>query len=100
MEIPKLQEDQIRYVAKLARLELTDEEVQLFSQQLNNVLGYMVELTRVDVSKVEPTFHPIPLQNVFREDRVRPSLSVDKALENAPSCEGNLFKVPRILPSS
>ncbi len=94
----ELKEDQIRYVAKLAHLSLTEEEVKLYSHQLNDVLGYMAELAKVNVEKIEPTFHPLPIHNVFREDEVKPSLPVEKVLENAPAKESSFFKVPRVLP--
>ena len=98
MKSAPLKEDQIQYVAKLACLSLTEEEINLYAQQLNDILGYMAELAKVNVEKIEPTFHPLPIHNVFREDEVKPSLPVEKVLANAPQKEANSFKVPRILP--
>lgn len=100
MQTSTLKEDQIRYVAKLAHLSLTEDEVKLYSHQLNDILGYMAELAKVNVEKIEPTFHPLPIHNVFRDDQVRPSLTVEKVLENAPQKESSYFKVPRILPTA
>ena|SRR3989338_3922599 len=96
----ELKENQIRYVAKLAHLSITEEEVKLYSHQLNDILGYMAELAKVDVDKIEPTFHPLPVYNVFREDETKPSLEVENVLENAPQKESSYFKVPRILPTA
>lgn len=98
MQTPSLKEDQIRYVAKLAYLSLTEEEVKLYSHQLNDILGYMVALAKVNVETIEATFHPLVIQNVFREDEVKPSLPIEKVLENAPAKESGFFKVPRVLP--
>ena len=98
MTSAKLNEDQIRYVAQLAYLDLTEEEIQLYARQLNDILGYMEKLSKIDVSQIEPTFHSLSVQNVFREDIVKPSLIAQEALSNAPQKELDNFKVPRILP--
>ncbi len=98
MQSAPLKEDQIRYVAKLAHLSLSKEEVKLYAVQLNDILGYMAELAKVDVSQIEPTFHPLPIHNVFREDELKPSLLIKEVLANAPDKESSFFKVPRVLP--
>ena len=98
MKSAPLKEDQIRYVAKLAHLSLSEEEVNLYAHQLNDILGYMAELAKVDVEKIEPTFHPLPIHNVFREDERKLSLPIDEVLANAPDKESNFLKVPRVLP--
>ena len=98
MQSGQLKEDQIRYVAKLAHVSLAEEEINLYARQLNDILGYMAELAKVNVDKIEPTFHPLPIHNVFREDEVKPSLPIEKVLENAPAKESSFFKVPRVLP--
>lgn len=98
MQTPTLKEDQIRYVVKLAHLAISEEEVILYAHQLNDILGYMAELAKVGVEKIEPTFHPLPIHNVFREDERKPSLPIDEVLTNAPDKESNFFKVPRVLP--
>ena len=87
----------VKYVAHLARLNLTPEEEQKFGAQLGQVLGYIEKLNQVDVSKVEPTAHAVPLVNVTRPDEIRPSISNEDALKNAPAKANGLFIVPRIV---
>jgi aspartyl-tRNA(Asn)/glutamyl-tRNA(Gln) amidotransferase subunit C len=87
----------VKYVAHLARLSLSPEEEQKISEQLGNILGYIEKLKEVDVSGVEPTAHAFPLVNVTRPDEVRPSLSQEDALRNAPSQANGLFIVPKIV---
>lgn len=87
----------VKYVAHLARISLTPEEEQKFGPQLKNILGYIEKLTQLDVSHIEPTAHAVPLVNVFRKDEVRPSLSNEDALRNAPAKANGLFVVPKIV---
>ena len=87
----------IKYVAHLARLALTPEEEKKFGAQLGSVLGYVEKLKEVDVSGIEPTAHAVPLVNVTRPDEVRPSMSNEDALRNAPAHANGLFIVPRIV---
>ena len=87
----------IKYVAHLARLSLTPEEEQRLGAQLGNILGYIEKLKEVDVSHVEATAHAVPLVNVTRPDEVRPSLSNEDALRNAPRTANGLFLVPKIV---
>jgi aspartyl-tRNA(Asn)/glutamyl-tRNA(Gln) amidotransferase subunit C len=87
----------VKYVAHLARISLTPEEEQKFGAQLKNILGYIDKLSQLDVSKIEPTAHAVPLVNVFRKDEVRPSLSNEEALKNAPAKANGLFVVPKIV---
>ena len=87
----------IQYVAHLARLALSKEEEQTFGAQLADVLGYIEKLKEVDVTGVEPTAHPFPLINVTRVDEVRPGLSHEAALQNAPAQANGLFMVPKIV---
>ncbi|HXU77933.1 MAG TPA: Asp-tRNA(Asn)/Glu-tRNA(Gln) amidotransferase subunit GatC [Methylomirabilota bacterium] len=87
----------VHYVARLARLSLSAEEEQKFGAQLGHVLGYIEKLKEVDVSGVEPTAHAFPLVNVTRPDEVRPSLTNEEALSNAPSKANGLFVVPKIV---
>jgi aspartyl-tRNA(Asn)/glutamyl-tRNA(Gln) amidotransferase subunit C len=87
----------VRYVARLARLELSPAEEERFAAQLGEVLGYIEQLKEVDVTGVEPTAHPMPLANVTRPDVVRPSLAPAEALRNAPLSSGGLFSVPKIV---
>ncbi len=87
----------VKYVAHLARLALTPEEEQKIGAQLGNILGYIEKLKEVDVSGVEPTAHAFPLINVTRPDEVRPSMSQEDALRNAPAHANGLFIVPKIV---
>ncbi|KAF0174238.1 MAG: aspartyl-tRNA(Asn)/glutamyl-tRNA (Gln) amidotransferase subunit C [Limisphaerales bacterium] len=87
----------IKYVAHLARLKLTPEEEQQLGAQLGNILGYIEKLKEVDVAGVEPTAHAFPMVNVFRADEVRPGLSNDDALRNAPKRASGLFVVPKVV---
>jgi len=86
-----------KYVAELARLELSDEEKAVFQPQLDNIVGYFEKLSALDVSGVEPMMHGRPLVNAFREDVVRPSMDREEALANAPSRVGDEFLLPKIV---
>jgi len=96
----KIDEAQVRKVAKLARLELTDAEVEEFTGQLSAILGYVEKMDELDTDDVEPLAHCLPISNVFREDRVKESLGTEKTLANAPQTDGEFFKVPKILDDS
>jgi len=84
----------VLHVAKLARLELTDEEVERFTEQLSAILEAVAKVSELDLAAVEPTAHPLDLVNVWAPDEPRPSLPVDDALANAPEREAGFFKVP------
>ncbi len=88
--------DQVRKVAKLARLELPEAELPRMTEQLNSILGYVDQLQAVNTDGVEPLAHPLPVQNVFRDDEPRPSLPVDESLQNAPTRSGDYFGVPAV----
>lgn len=87
----------VKYVAHLARLSLPAAEEEKLGAQLGNILSYIEKLKELDVSNVEPTAHAVPLINVFRADEVRPSLSNEEALRNAPAKANGLFLVPKIV---
>ena len=87
----------IEKVARLARLELSEEEKVTFGDQLEQILNYMEQLNRLDTTGVEPTSHAIPIHNVFREDEVKPSFPQEEVLGIAPDDEDGHFKVPRII---
>jgi aspartyl-tRNA(Asn)/glutamyl-tRNA(Gln) amidotransferase subunit C len=87
----------IEKVAKLARLQLSGEEKEVFGNQLEQILAHMEELNRADTAGVEPTSHAIPIYNVFREDVVRPSCPREEVLGIAPEEEDHHFRVPRII---
>ncbi len=93
----KISYDEVKHVGRLARLALSEEERERMRAQLDAILAYIDKLNELDTSQVEPTSHVIPMTNVFREDKVRPSLSQDQALANAPDRQEALFRVPRIL---
>ncbi len=93
----RLDEDQVRRIAHLARLNLADDEVQQFGSQLSDILDYMQTLNELDTEGVEPTAHPLPVHNVFREDEPTPSLGTERVLENAPATDAPFFKVPKVL---
>ena len=87
----------VRYVARLARLELSDAEIAQYQAQLSDVLKFVEALRQVDVSDVEPTAHASPVFNVFRADEARPSFTSAEALANAPRQANNLFVVTKVL---
>ena len=87
----------VRYVANLARLELTDAEAVRFQNQLDQIVAYFNELRAVDVEGVEPMAHAVPIQNVFREDVVREGIARDLVLANAPERSTDLLRVPKIV---
>jgi aspartyl-tRNA(Asn)/glutamyl-tRNA(Gln) amidotransferase subunit C len=87
----------VKYVAHLARLQLSSEEERKFGEQLGQVLGYVEKLKELDVSNVEPTAHAMPLVNVIRRDDVHPSLPHEDAMRNAPAQANGLFIVPKIV---
>lgn len=88
---------EVQKVARLARLALSDAELQQSRERLTAVLDYVQLLNEVDTSGVEPLLHPVPLENIFREDRPTASLSPDAALANACRSDGRFFLVPQIL---
>src|SRR5262249_54084826 len=87
----------VAHVARLARLDVTPEEIELFTEQLAAVLDHAADVAALDTAGVPPTAHPLPLANVFRDDQPEPSLDRDEVLAEAPAVEGHRFKVPRIL---
>lgn len=87
----------VAHVARLACLNLTEEEVEVYTSQLRDVLEYAAVVAALDTTGVSPTAHPLPLTNVLREDVPRPSLDRDEVLAMAPDVEDGRFRVPRIL---
>lgn len=92
-----LSEDEVKAVAVLARLELSDAERHDLARQLSAILEYVRQLQQVNTEGVEPLAHPLPIQNVFRADEPTPSLPVDEALANAPARRGDFYGVPPVL---
>jgi len=93
----KIDAEQVRKVAKLGRLDLSDAEIAEFTGQLGAILEYVEKMNELDTADVEPLAHCLPISNIFRADEVKPSLGTEKALANAPQCEVPFFKVPKIL---
>jgi aspartyl-tRNA(Asn)/glutamyl-tRNA(Gln) amidotransferase subunit C len=86
--------DEVLHVARLARLELTEEELERFAEQLSAILEAVGKVSELDLTDVEPTAHPLELVNVWAEDEPRPCLGVEEALANAPDREDDAFRVP------
>ncbi|MDP8253462.1 MAG: Asp-tRNA(Asn)/Glu-tRNA(Gln) amidotransferase subunit GatC [Candidatus Kaelpia aquatica] len=92
----QISKDIVAHTAYLARLYLSDEEIEQYLQQIENILSYIDKLKELDVKDVEPTFHVLELKNMLRKDIEKPSLSVEEVLQNAPDREGNFFSVPKV----
>jgi len=88
---------EVEHVAKLARLDLSDQEKPLFTEQLNDILKYVEKLNELDTEHIEPTSHVIPVENVLREDELRPSLPIEKVMLNAPDEDEGQFRVPAVI---
>ena len=86
--------EQVLHVARLARLKLSDEEVERMSGELSAILEHVDNINELDLEGVEPTTHVVPLENVLREDEPRPSLPRERALEQAPDADESGFRVP------
>ena len=91
-----LSPDDVRKVARLARLELADADLARLQQQLASILDYVYQLNQLATEGVEPLAHPLPVANAFRDDVPAPSLPVDEALSNSPNRIGNYFGVPAV----
>jgi aspartyl-tRNA(Asn)/glutamyl-tRNA(Gln) amidotransferase subunit C len=86
--------DEVLHVAQLARLELTDDEVTRFQEQLSAILGAVSKVSELDLRDVPPTAHPLEISNAWADDEPRPCLSLDEVFANAPDRDGDLFRVP------
>lgn len=93
----KISKDEVRHVASLARLDLSDDEEMRMTEQMNNILSYMEKLGELDTKGVSATTHAVELGNVFRPDEVTPSIERERALSNAPESDGVSFVVPKII---
>jgi len=87
----------VDHVARLARLDLTDDERERMTSELGKILEHAAKIQALDLDEVEPTSHAIPIRNVMRRDETRPSLTQEQALSGAPAVEDGRFKVPSIL---
>jgi aspartyl-tRNA(Asn)/glutamyl-tRNA(Gln) amidotransferase subunit C len=92
-----LSHEEVRRIAELAKLELTDDEVALYAGQLSNILDYFQRLQEVDTSHIPPTASVLPLKNVFRPDTALPPITPEQALANAPDAQDNQFRVSAVL---
>jgi aspartyl-tRNA(Asn)/glutamyl-tRNA(Gln) amidotransferase subunit C len=94
----RIRPEEVRELATLARLQLSEDEVAALTQDLDSILGHVAQLGELDTSSVEPMTHAVPFDCPLRVDEVRPSLSLEEALANAPRREASFFEVPRIVP--
>lgn len=92
-----ISKEEVEHVAKLARLLVSEEEKDLLSRQLSNILSYVGKLNELNTKGIEPISHVIDIKNVFREDKVKESLLQDIALSNAPDKRDGFFRVPKII---
>ena len=92
-----INKDTVKYAANLARIELSMNELEHFTGQLDRILEYVNKLKSLDVAKLEPTSHVLEMKNVYREDKVKKSLPASEVIKNAPVKEDNLFKVKKII---
>jgi len=95
--MPSLTRDEVAHLARLARLQLPEDELTHYAEQLEVILGAVAQVSEVASEEVPPTSHPLPLRNVARPDESRPGLTQDEALAGAPAAEDGRFRVPRIL---
>jgi aspartyl-tRNA(Asn)/glutamyl-tRNA(Gln) amidotransferase subunit C len=96
----RISKAEVEKIAKLARLRLSDAQVDEFTGQLGAMLQYVEKMNELDTENVEPLAHCLPVSNVFRDDRIKESLGTEKTLANAPDADEQFFRVPRILDDS
>ena len=92
-----ISKEEVEYVARLARLRLSEEEKERFTHQLDQILEYVQQLNQLDTENVPPTSHVLALKNVWRKDEVKPSLPLSEALSNAPQSDEEFFLVPKVI---
>lgn len=88
---------EVEHIAELARLHLTEKEIEEYTRQLNTILEYVEKLNELNTEDVLPLSHPVEGNNIFREDKVRPSVGREDALKNAPAKDDEFFKVPKVI---
>lgn len=93
----KIEKKDVEYIAELARLEVSEYEKEMFTEQLSHILDYVKVLEELNTEDISPTYHVFPIQNVFRSDQVKESLNQEEVLKNAPDQEKGFFKVPRVI---
>ena len=87
----------LKHIARLSRLHLTEDELRFFETQVSQILQFVDKLKEVNVEGVEPTSHPLSLSNVFRADEVKPSIAIEEFLKASPRAKGRFFEVPKII---
>jgi len=97
MKKRRISKKEVEHIAWLARIELSEEEKALFTEQFNQILDYFEKIDQVETEEVPPTYHVLDLVNVYREDEVLSSLSIEEALKSAPKKEKQFLKAPRIV---
>lgn len=97
MSQAQISPEQVRHVARLARLALSDEQVARYARQLESILEYVAKIGQADLAGVEPMAHALPLRNVLREDVAKEGLPLEQVLANAPHRDGPFFEVPKVL---
>src|SRR5687767_7649979 len=95
--VARLSDQDVRHVAKLARLAIPETHIHRYAEQLEGILAYVAKITQVDVQGVEPTAHAVQMRNVLRDDVVGPMLTVEQVLQNAPEADPPFFKVPKVI---
>lgn len=93
----KISSDEVKHIAKLAKLSLSDDEVEKYAKDLGEIATFVEKLNEVDIAGVKPTAHILDIQNVFREDEVKPSFDREEMLMNAPSKEAGCISVPKVV---
>ncbi|WP_409304040.1 Asp-tRNA(Asn)/Glu-tRNA(Gln) amidotransferase subunit GatC [Peribacillus sp. SCS-155] len=93
----RISEEQVKHVAHLARLAVTEEEVERFTQQLDQIISFAEQLNELDTEQVEPTSHVLDMKNVMREDKAKKGLPVEEVLKNAPDSKDGQIRVPAIM---
>ncbi|PKM96489.1 MAG: Asp-tRNA(Asn)/Glu-tRNA(Gln) amidotransferase GatCAB subunit C [Firmicutes bacterium HGW-Firmicutes-1] len=93
----KITKEQVTHVANLARLNLTESEKEHMTKDMESIIAFVDQMNELDITEVIPTAHVIPINNVFRDDKIKPSMDREQLLSNAPSQERGCFSVPKIV---
>lgn len=93
----RLTTQEVEHIALLSRLELSDAERERAANELSQIIGYFESLSELNTDNIEPTMHALPVENVLRADEIRPGLSREAALQNAPESADGMFQVPRVV---
>ena len=92
-----IDKNEVLRIAKLAKLKLTEREIEIYGKDMNEILDYMEKLNELDTTNVEPLSYPVERETAFREDKVNESIPRNEALKNAPDTDGEFFKVPKVI---